>query len=100
MSIILALYWLILMVVCCHQLKVDCHPKETADQILNKGIDLGRVMVELAAQSGVTVFGIGIGLPGVIDIHQGILVFAPNLGWRDTPIQKIFYDQFKITGIY
>ena len=79
-----------------HQLKVDCHPKETADQILKKAVDLGRVMVELAAQSGVTVFGIGIGLPGVIDIHQGNLVFAPNLGWRDTPIQKIFYDQLKI----
>jgi len=82
-----------------HQLKVDCHPKETKDQILNKAIDLGRVMVERASQSGVTVFGIGIGLPGVIDIHQGNLVFAPNLGWRDTPIKKLFYDQFNVPVI-
>ena len=79
-----------------HQLQVDCHPKETKGQILNKAIDLGRVMIERASHSGVTVFGIGIGLPGVIDIHQGILVFAPNLGWRDTPIQKVFYDQFNV----
>lgn len=79
-----------------HQLQVDCHPKETKDQILKKAIDLGRLLFERASHSGVTVFGIGIGLPGVIDIHQGILVFAPNLGWRDTPIQKVFYDQFNV----
>jgi glucokinase-like ROK family protein len=79
-----------------HQLRVDCLPQENRDQILNKVIDLGRVMFEQASQLGVTVFGIGIGLPGVIDIHKGSLVFAPNLGWRDTPIQKIIYDQFNV----
>ena len=31
------------------------------------------------------IIGIGIGLPGGVDEHEGVLNFAPNLGWRDVP---------------
>ena len=78
------------------QLKVVCDLNENRDQILQKAIRLVQEMFERIFRMGGIVFGIGIGLPGVIDIHQGNLVFAPNLGWRDTPIQKIFYDQFHV----
>lgn len=33
-------------------------------------------------------FGIGIGVPGLVDIANGILLFAPNLGWQDLPLRS------------
>ncbi|WP_207478376.1 ROK family transcriptional regulator [Arenibaculum pallidiluteum] len=35
--------------------------------------------------------GIGVGIPGLLD-RTGRLVLAPNLGWRDTPIQPLLRE--------
>lgn len=32
--------------------------------------------------------GIGIGAPGAVDFDAGRIIFAPNLGWKDTPVKK------------
>lgn len=32
--------------------------------------------------------GVGIGAPGAVDPEAGRVVFAPNLGWKDMPLQK------------
>ena len=53
-------------------------------------------LVELGRSLDIPLFGIGIGLPGVVDIYQGKLIFAPNLGWRDLDIGKIFFNQFNV----
>ncbi len=39
------------------------------------------------------IIGIGVGLPGGVDEHQGILHFAPNLGWRDLPVGQWLADR-------
>lgn len=33
--------------------------------------------------------GIGIGIPGPIDMEAGVILGAPNLGWRDVPLKQI-----------
>ena len=38
--------------------------------------------------------GIGVAVPGLIDKVKGILDFAPNLGWKDVHISKIFKDKY------
>ncbi|MBT8395642.1 MAG: ROK family protein, partial [Gemmatimonadetes bacterium] len=38
------------------------------------------------------VAGIGIGAPGPLDRKTGILLEAPNLGWRDFPLQQLVSD--------
>ena len=40
--------------------------------------------------------GIGVAVPGLIDKVKGILEFAPNLGWKNVPISKIFKDKFNL----
>lgn len=40
--------------------------------------------------------GIGIGVPGVCDIPNGIVKFAPNLFWKDIPIKDILQKEFNI----
>ena len=51
---------------------------------------------EAIAQSDVNpqdVLGIGIGASGLVNPHTGVNVLAPNLGWRDVPIQDWFADR-------
>lgn len=34
--------------------------------------------------------GLGLALPGMVDVDQGILKFSPNLQWRDVPLRQMF----------
>jgi len=43
--------------------------------------------------------GIGVAVPGLIDKEKGILGFAPNLGWKNVYILKIFKDKFNLPVI-
>lgn len=39
--------------------------------------------------------GIGIGCPGPLDLKQGVVLEAPNLGWKDVPVKKVLESHFK-----
>lgn len=43
---------------------------------------------------GWPVLGAGIGVPGLVDIASGVLLFAPNLGWRDAPLRAVLETEF------
>ncbi|GAH26444.1 unnamed protein product [marine sediment metagenome] len=43
--------------------------------------------------------GIGVAVPGLIDKEKGILEFAPNLGWENVYISKIFKDKYNLPVI-
>ena len=43
--------------------------------------------------------GIGVAVPGLIDKEKGILEFAPNLGWKNVYVSKIFKDKFNFPVI-
>lgn len=40
--------------------------------------------------------GIGVGCPGVVNLRKGVLRIAPNLGWRDVPVQAILEQRFGV----
>jgi predicted NBD/HSP70 family sugar kinase len=42
---------------------------------------------------GRRVLGTGVGVPGPVDVSQGLLLHAPNLGWRNTPLQQMLLEQ-------
>lgn len=39
--------------------------------------------------------GIGIGCPGLVNPSKGILIFAPNLGWKNMALRKMLQTEFK-----
>ena len=41
-------------------------------------------------QIGDQIVGIGIGIPGLLDIEKGIVTFSPNLKWEDLHIAEMF----------
>ena len=51
---------------------------------------------ELEANTGCPPAGVGVGVAGQIDAPDGIVRFAPNLGWRDVPLQA---DLAKALGL-
>jgi len=57
---------------------------------------LANAMLTVRAQlssSDQRVVGIGVGLPGGVDEDTGFLHFAPNLGWRDVPVETMLREK-------
>jgi glucokinase len=57
-----------------------------------------QVIHEAIAEAGVNpkgLQGIGIGCPGLVNPEKGILIHAPNLGWKNLPLRKILETEFK-----
>ena len=63
-----------------------------------KGLEnLIRTAREALADAGVEgaeVRGVGIGCPGVIDLVEGVLKKAPNLGWTEVPVGQVLGEAF------
>ena len=62
--------------------------------ILDGAIAMLRGMCKQFEGSGKPIFGLSIGVPGIVDASSGKLLFAPNLGWRDVPLLDIAKQQF------
>ena len=63
--------------------KADRGASEVIDRIANsirKAIDKSGVASE-------SIQAVGIGAPGPLDPATGVVIFAPNLGWRDVPLK-------------
>lgn len=48
-----------------------------------------------AAQLG----GIGVGLPGPLDLEKGIIIESANLGWKNVKLQQILADKYKCPAL-
>jgi glucokinase len=61
-------------------------PRSGGPAALAAVIDLGRRLLHsLPSPAGVT--GVGLAVPGVVDIDRGVGVLAANLAWRDMPVR-------------
>ena len=40
--------------------------------------------------------GIGVGVPGLIDVQRGTIVVAPNLNWHDIPLRQMWTQLFNL----
>ncbi len=65
-------------------------PEESVERLC----DLLAELIDAAEETGLPIRGIGIGAPGVTLHEEGIVVWAPSLGWRDLPLQQILADRF------
>src|SRR3954451_5577948 len=60
--------------------------------------DMTRVILDLAKKfgGGAELAGIGVGVPGIIDMTTGMLRESPNLpGWHDYPVQDEIEKRLK-----
>lgn len=45
---------------------------------------------------GIPLFGIGVGLPGLVKIGEGVLRIAPNLAWEEIPFQAMWQKRYNL----
>jgi hypothetical protein len=49
-----------------------------------------------AALRGGGVLGVGLGVPGLVDVEQGWLLYAPNLGWSNVPLRRLLEAELQL----
>ena len=69
---------------------------ETQDTYLHIAEEMIRQALSVAGRRGVRVYGVGLALPGMVDVQQGQLRFAPNLRWRDIPFGGRWSERFAL----
>jgi glucokinase len=72
-------------------------PGRGADAVVDRIVQMIEdVIADVIARSGVTrddIAGVGIGAPGPLDREHGIVVIAPNLGWRNFPLRDVIAER-------
>ncbi|MBK8027052.1 MAG: ROK family transcriptional regulator [Chloroflexi bacterium] len=71
-------------------------PETSIEECLEHFTALLTDVYQQAQRFGRRVFGIAVGVPGLVDMERGYLLFAPNLQWRDIPLRDILQPHFDI----
>jgi len=58
-------------------------------------LTLAKQASEFIHSRGSRLLGIGVGVPGMVDVASGLLRFAPNLHWENVPIRDILATYFE-----
>lgn len=75
---------------------VESDASEGQDVILRRSEGLVQAALDAGEGRGLSPMGIGVGLPGLVDVLQGELMFAPNLKWSDVPLRSMWEDSFSL----
>jgi len=68
--------------------------KNGSDAVLGRIEKLCKKLLEETGLTQDDIGGLGIGAPGAIDMKNGVVLDAPNLGWVDYPLQKELAKRF------
>jgi glucokinase-like ROK family protein len=74
------------------QTKID--PAMGQDAIAEQSAALLQQAVDQGLSSCRVLLGVAVGVPGLVDQATGMLLFAPNLGWKDVPVRTILQQKF------
>ncbi|MEO8226024.1 MAG: ROK family protein [Gemmatimonadota bacterium] len=60
-----------------------------ADDVVGRIVALAHEVIALtaAAEPGAECLGVGVGAPGPLDTHRGLVLLTPNLGWVNFPLR-------------
>jgi glucokinase-like ROK family protein len=75
-----------------HQENID--PSLGQRAIFDRALTCLHEAVDARHGSCRTLFGLAVGVPGLVDQATGTLLFAPNLKWNDMPLQRLLEASF------
>ena len=73
--------------------KVPTEREKGADGVINNIVALCHLLLDKANMTTSDVYGVGMGVPGMIDSKRGEVIFSGNLDWHDLPISKMVGDK-------
>ena len=65
-------------------------------EIISKAEKLIDQAISFAEEKNLRLLGIGLGVPGLVNVQRGELLFAPNLGWRNVPLRLMWNQRFQL----
>jgi glucokinase-like ROK family protein len=71
---------------------VSVDPMDAQDKTIAQILELADKAIDVCKDRNLYRLGIGLSMPGTVNLREGILVFAPNLQWRNVPFRKIFSE--------
>lgn len=72
--------------------KVKADPSEAQAKTIKQTLELVDEAIRRCRTEGLRLLGLGVAAPGTVDLQEGVMVFSPNLCWRDVPLRKIFSE--------
>jgi glucokinase len=76
------------------------HPERGSEAVVDRIVSmLAQVIAEVTESHDAKpqdFLGVGIGAPGPLDRERGVVVVAPNLGWRDFPLRDAIADHIRL----
>jgi glucokinase-like ROK family protein len=72
----------------------DIH--DSLDIVLERAFKMTEEALRKGNSLNMRPLGIGLGIPGLVDLIHGELKFAPNLGWKNVPICNLWSRRFNL----
>lgn len=76
--------------------QVEFSSVDSQHRAINRVMALLRQAARQGEQHGTRLLGIGVAIPGLVDVDSGALIYAPNLGWCDVPLGQILSTKFNV----
>lgn len=76
------------------RLRQASDPARGQDLIMQQVLTLARQANAYIIERGSRLLGIGVGVPGMVDVSGGLLRYAPNLHWVNVPIRDFLAGEF------
>jgi Transcriptional regulator/sugar kinase len=74
----------------------DADSTEDQEKMINQTLRIVKDAMSFGKKKNFHFLGLGLATPGTVDLNEGLLIFAPNLHWRNVPFGKIFSEQTKL----
>jgi glucokinase-like ROK family protein len=81
------------------QKKEDADPYQAQDVMIEQTLRIVKDAMTVGRKKGHRYLGLGLATPGTVDLKEGVLIFAPNLHWKNVPFRKIFSEHTKLKVI-
>jgi glucokinase-like ROK family protein len=76
--------------------RIEINPTQSQTSIIEQAEQLVDQALSITNEKHLRPLGIGIGLPGLINLRRGELILAPNLNWKNVPLRLIFNQRFRL----
>jgi len=75
---------------------VEINPSDSQTNIIRQAELLVDQALSIASEKQLRPLGIGVALPGLINLRRGDLTIAPNLNWKDVPFRLMWNQRFRL----
>lgn len=73
--------------------KVKTNSETGLDSVLSRIVECYKNVIKSSGIKEDDICAVGMAVPSAVDVNNGILLHAPNLGWKNLPLSKMMYER-------